>query len=328
MEQAEQATPRRSFIGAALVKDGVITEAQLARAIRIQELLEQPRQLGDVLVELGFATKKTISEAVNRHGRGIRLGDMLVEQGLITQDQLEAALTMQKERSIKLGAALIELGAINERTLLQNLANQSRLPFIEPIFAMIEPNVLSGVAPDYLAKHEFIPFSRSEDGRITVVVNDPTDTECIHAVQDLLRAEFDIALGPIESIRQAIEDYRAFRTNRSARSARAEAGGDSIVQLVNHIISAAVNERASDIHIEPMSDKIRLRYRIDGVLVYKTDLPLDLLPRIVSRIKVLSEGNITEHQHHQGGRFLHTVGARDYDLRLSIYVTVHGECAV
>ncbi|GMV95100.1 MAG: hypothetical protein AMXMBFR82_48780 [Candidatus Hydrogenedentota bacterium] len=328
MEQAEQATPRRSFIGAALVKDGVITEAQLARAIRIQELLEQPRQLGDVLVELGFATKKAITEAVNRHGRGIRLGDMLVEQGLISQDQLEAALTMQKERSVRLGAALIELGAINERTLLQNLANQSRLPFIEPIFAMIEPNVLSGVAPDYLAKHEFIPFSRSENGRITVVVNDPSDTDCIHAVQDLLRAEFDIALGPIESIRQAIEDYRSFRTNRSARSARTEAGGDSIVQLVNHIISSAVDERASDIHIEPMSDKVRLRYRIDGVLVYKTDLPLDLLPRIISRIKVLSEGNITEHQHHQGGRFLYTVGTRDYDLRLSIYVTVHGECAV
>ncbi len=328
MDQADQATPRRSFIGAALVKDGVITEAQLARAIRIQELLEQPRQLGDVLIELGFATKKAITEAVNRHGRGIRLGDMLVEQGLITQDQLEASLTMQKERNIKLGAALIELGAINERTLLQNLANQSRMPFIEPIFAMIEPNVLSGVAPDYLAKHEFIPFSRSENGRITVVVNDPSDTECIHAVQDLLRAEFDIALGPIESIRQAIEDYRAFRTNRSERSARIEAGGDSIVQLVNHIISSAVDERASDIHIEPMSDKIRLRYRIDGVLVYKTDLPLDLLPRIISRIKVLSEGNITEHQHHQGGRFLYTVGTRDYDLRLSIYVTVHGECAV
>jgi type IV pilus assembly protein PilB len=329
LEQAEHSSERHSFIGEALVKDGVITEAQLARAMRVQQLLEQPRKLGDVLIELGFATKKAISDAVNRYGSGMRLGDMLVEQGLIDSEQLEAALLMQKERGIKLGAALIELGAINERILLQNLASQSRIPFIEPIFAMIEPNVLSGVAPDYLAKHQFIPFSRGEDGKVTVVVNDPSDSDCIRAIQDLLRGDFDLALGPVESIRQAIEDYRSFRIARPRdRAEGIEAGGDSIVQLVDHIISSAVDERASDIHIEPMSDKIRLRYRIDGVLVYKTDLPRDLLPRIVSRIKVLSEGNITERRLHQGGRFLYTVGAREYDLRLSIYVTVHGECVV
>jgi type IV pilus assembly protein PilB len=109
---------------------------------------------------------------------------------------------------------------------------------------------------------------------------------------------------------------------------RVEAGDDTVVQLVDHIIARAIEEGASDIHIEPMSDRIRLRYRIDGVLVYKTDLPKESLSRITSRIKILAECNITEHQRHQGGRILIKVGGREYDLRLSLYVTVHGECVV
>ncbi|MCC6488012.1 MAG: Flp pilus assembly complex ATPase component TadA [Candidatus Hydrogenedentes bacterium] len=329
MDQTEQVPDKRSLVGEALVKEGVITEEQLARAMRIQQLLEQPRQLREVLLELGFATKKAITDAVNKHGSGMRLGDMLVEQGLVSMDALESALTMQKERGLKLGEALIELGAINERTLLQSLATQARVPFIEPMFGMIEQSVLSGVSPDYLARYQFIPFSRSEDGRVRVVVNDLHEQNCLQAIQEFYRDDFALALGPKEAIRQCIEDFRRFRTERPREGqGRVEQAGDSIVQLVNHIIATAVDERASDIHIEPMSDKIRIRYRIDGVLVYRTDLPLDLLPRIISRIKVLSEVNITEHQRHQGGRFLYSVGVKEFDLRLSIYVTVHGECAV
>ncbi|MCC6697379.1 MAG: Flp pilus assembly complex ATPase component TadA [Candidatus Hydrogenedentes bacterium] len=329
MNQSERAPDKRSLVGEALVKEGVITEEQLARALRIQQLLEQPRQLREVLLELGFATKKAIADAINKHGSGMRLGDMLVEQGLVSMESLESALTMQKERGMKLGEALIELGVINERTLLQSLATQARVPFIEPVLGMIEPSVLSGVSPDYLTRYQFVPFSRSEDGRVRVVVNELQEQNCLQAIQEFYRDEFDLALGPKDAIRQCIEDFRRFRTERSREGqGRTEQAGDSIVQLVNHIIATAVDERASDIHIEPMSDKIRIRYRIDGVLVYKTDLPLDLLPRIISRIKVLSEVNITEHQRHQGGRFLYSVGVKEFDLRLSIYVTVHGECAV
>ncbi|MBM3288778.1 MAG: type II/IV secretion system protein, partial [Candidatus Hydrogenedentes bacterium] len=141
---------------------------------------------------------------------------------------------------------------------------------------------------------------------------------------------YDLALGPKDAIKQTIEDYRRFRTDRQTDGRRpaTESPEDSIIQLVEHIITSAIDDRASDIHIEPMSEKIRLRYRIDGVLVYKTDLPKDLLPRINSRIKVLAECNITEHQRHQGGRFFFKVGQREYDLRLSIYITVHGESIV
>lgn len=329
-EKAVEKHPARSLIGEALIKEGLLTREQLERALRIQQHLEQQRQLGEVLIELGYVTKQSLRDAINKHGTGMRIGDMLVEQGLITQNHLGLALSLQKERGLKLGEALIEIGAINERTLLQNLASQARVPYIEPVFAMIEGSVLAGISPDYMEKNLFVPFSRSDDGKVTVVVNELKDDATIAAVQDLFKGRYTLALGPKDAIRQTIEDYRRFRTERhvDGRRPAVEAGDDSVVQLVEHILTTAIDDRASDIHIEPMSDKIRLRYRIDGVLVYKTDLPKDLLPKIISRIKVLGECNITEHQRHQGGRFLFKVGQREYDIRLSVYVTVHGESVV
>lgn len=320
----------RSLIGEALIKEGVLTPEQLDRALRIQKHLEQQRQLGEVLIELGYATKQSIRDAINKHGSGMRIGDMLVEQGLISSEHLALALRMQKDRGLKLGEALIEMGAINERTLLQNLASQARIPYIEPVFAMLDASVLAGISPDYMDKNLFVPFSKNDEGRVTVIINDLKDEQALHAVQDLFKGRCDLALGPKDAIKQTIEDYRRFRSERQTdgRKTTVEGGEDSIIQLVEHILVSAVDDRASDIHIEPMSDKIRLRYRIDGVLVYKTDLPKDLLPRINSRIKVLAECNITEHQRHQGGRFLYKIGQREYDLRLSIYVTVHGESIV
>ena len=328
---SDTAVPQgRSWLGEALVKSGVLTEEQLGRALRVQQYLEQPRQLGAVLIELGFVTKQNIAEAISKYGSGVRLGEMLLEQGIVTQDTLDTALRVQQERGVKIGRALVELGVVNERMLLQNLAHQAGVPYMEPAFPMIESAALGGVSPDYLVRFCFIPFSRSEEGITTVVVSDVKDEPCIQAIRELYKEGFHLALGPAEIIQQAIEDYRRFRHEVAARAPgeRVEAGADSVVQLVDHVIGAAIEERASDIHIEPMSDVIRLRYRIDGVLVYKTDLPKDLLGRITSRIKILADCNITEHQRHQGGRIPYTVKGREYDLRVSIYVTVHGECVV
>jgi type IV pilus assembly protein PilB len=318
------------MLGEALLKEGVLSEEQLDRALRIQQHLEQPKQLGAVLVDLGYATKKNISDALTKHGAGMRLGDMLLEQGLVSAEGLEQGLRLQQERGIKLGAALIELGLTSERVLLQNLAHQAGAAYIEPVFAMIEAAVVRGVSPEYLARHLFIPFSRSEEGVITVVISDLFDNTCLDAVSELYKDSYKVALGPADAIRQAIEDFRRFRQERPAESGGADGEGDddSIVKLVNHIIDAAIEERASDIHIEPMSHVVRLRYRIDGVLVYKTDLPKDLHARLISRIKIMAEVNIAEHQHHQGGRIQYTRDTREYDLRLSIYITVHGQCAV
>lgn len=317
-----------SPIGQLLIKEGIITEEQLNRALRIQSLLEQPKHLSDVLIELGYATRQAINQAITKHGGSLRLGDLLIEQGIITQETLNSALALQKEKGIKLGEALIELGAINERTLLRNLAHQMGVPYIEPQFPMIDPRLFQGVSPAFMRKYKFVPFSKSEEGTITVVVSDIHDEETKRAVEDIFGRHISFALGPEDAIQEAIDGYEEYKKQTYEEGKEFGVGEDNIVQLVNHLITTAIEKRASDIHIEPMADKIRVRYRIDGVLVYHTDLPISLLPKLISRIKIMAGGNITEHQKHQGGRILFPYKGKDIDLRLSIYVSVHGESAV
>lgn len=318
-----------SAIGDALVKAGAITPEQLNRALRVQALLEDPKQLVEVLVELGYGTRQAFNETIARQGGSLRLGDLLVEQGIITSETLAIALKTQKEQGVRLGEALLNLGAINERTLLRNIAHQAGVPFIDPSFGMIDPDLLRGVSPDYLMKNQFIPFLRGDDGAITVVVSDLDNQETRGAIHELYRKEVKLAIGPQDAIRQCINDIQNYRL-KAEQSGREHTNdvSDTIVPVLNHIISEAIQEGASDIHIEPMAAVVRIRYRIDGVLVYKTDLPKDLLVKLVSRLKIMAELNIAEHQRHQGGRFQYDFNGREVDLRVSLYVTVHGESAV
>ena len=318
-----------SAIGDALVNAGAITQEQLTRALRVQALLEDPKQLVEVLVELGYGTRQSLNDSIAQQGSHLRLGDLLVEQGLITADTLAMALQTQKEQGVRLGEALINLGAINERTLLRNIAHQSNVPYIDPNFNMIEPELLRGVSPEFLLKSQFIPFIRGEDGIVTVVVSDLGNVETKQAIQELYRKEVRFALGPQEAIRQCIHDIQNLRTRGEHPShAAGRNQEDTIVPILEHLIHEAIDEGASDVHIEPMESVVRIRYRIDGVLVYKTDLPKELLIKLISRLKILAELNIAEHHRHQGGRFQHEFKGREVDLRLSLYVTVFGESAV
>lgn len=317
---------KTSLIGEVLAKAGVITSEQLDRAIRVQDRLEQHRQLGEVLVELGFATRQSIADAISKHGKSMRIGEILVEQGLITENDLQTALSIQRDGGQPLGTVLVHMGAITERTLLQNIAHQAGVPYIEPSLGMIDRRVLESCSPDYMEKFNFVPFSATEDRDYLVVVCDLRNDETIHAITDVYQGRFNLALGPSEIIQSTIEEIRKFRTNQSGR---VESGEESsVVNLVNHVLSQAIEDRASDIHIEPQSNNIRLRYRIDGSLVYKTDLPLDLLPQIVSRIKIMAECDIAERLRHQGGRLQYEHNGDEFDMRLSVYVTVHGEACV
>jgi type IV pilus assembly protein PilB len=321
-----------SRIGDAMVKEGLITEEQLARALRVQGHLETPRQLGEILTEMGYVTRHAVSDIIRKYGKTMRLGEMLLEQGLVSTEDLNQCLVIHKEQNKPVGQVLVEQGAINERTLLRNLAHQAQVPYVEPSFAMVDSQLLKGVSPEYLERYHFVPFSRNEEGVVTVVVTDLRDEELKRIIAELYQGNCTLALGPNDAVSQVINDFSHYRADGTADVVEAagevESDEDSVVQLVNHIITQAIDEGASDIHIEPMADRIRLRYRIDGVLAYKTDLPLDLLQRMMSRLKILADCNITESRRHQGGRFnlIHKGG--EFDLRLSLYVAVHGESAV
>ncbi len=322
----EQGT-RHASIAAALIKEGIVSEKQIARALKVQSLLEEPRQLIDVIVDLGYAKRNAITDAIAKHGSTMRLGEILLEQGIINTSSLEMALTVQREQGIKLGEALIQIGAINERQLLQNIANQAKVPYIEPSFSMIDTALLRGVSPDFLARHDFVPFSKGDDGAVTLVVFDLHSDSVQRAADELYHGKTIFALGPAECIKSTIDDFRNYRQSEG-REVSAKEQRDAAVNLVEHILTQAVEEGASDIHIEPMTHAVRVRYRIDGVLVYKTDLPSYLLAKLISRLKILAECDIAEHQRHQGGRILFQLGDRAIDMRLSIYVSIHGQSAV
>ena len=119
--EQSKAAPKPSRIGEILVEEKVVTEDQLKRALKVQAAMEQGRQLSEIFVELGYATKKAISVAIAKHGKSLRIGDMLVEQGIITEEDVDKAIGIQKEKSIPFGEVLLELGLINERILLINL---------------------------------------------------------------------------------------------------------------------------------------------------------------------------------------------------------------
>ena len=322
-----------SIIAQALLESGNLRSEQLHRAQRIRKLLEEPKNLFEILVELGEISEEAIAEVVAQHGTALRIGEILLEQGLIDQDALERALQLQIDRGLmgetRLGDILVELGEINEQLLLQNVANQHGLPYMEPSFALTERSLLDTASPDYLEQHLFVPFSKSEDGKVVVVLNDLGNKAALEAIDLLFHQDARLAVGPKDAIRTTIEDFRRYKDSSITQGpVRAESEEDSVIQQVNHLIGDAIEERASDIHIEPMAESTRLRYRIDGVLVYKTDLPIELHRKLVSRIKIMAEADIAEHQAHQGGRILFPWHGVDYDLRLSIYVTVHGECLV
>ena len=318
-----------SLLGTGLVDDGIITPEQLQRALKVQGLLERPKQLGEILIELGFATREAIHDGIARHGRGMRLGEILLESGLISAESLETALNIRKQSDDKpIGQILIEMGAVNERSLLQCLAHQGGVSYIEPTYAMIDKTALGGVSPDYLARNLFVPFCKTDNGKTLVIVPDLRNEETIAALEEIYNGNYQLALGPEERIRTTIEEIRHLRRDAKGSAEKQGDDEDGVAQLVEHIFNQAIDERASDVHIEPMAERIRVRYRIDGVLVYRTDLPKDLLPRLISRIKILAECNIAEQRKHQGGRIKFRKDGEEFDLRLSCYVSVHGECAV
>jgi len=320
--------PPHSFLGQGLVDEGLLTPEQLTRALKIQALLDRPKQLGEILVELGYVTREAIHDAIAKYGKEMRLGEILLEYGLIDQDRLDTALSIQKTERRPLGQILIELGAINERNLLTCLAHQASVPYIEPSFAMLDKAVLGGVSPEYYKKHGFVPFCKTESGATVVVVSDLKDDAVIHAVEEVYAGRCGFALGPRERIDATIEEIRHYRTDKKVSGKRAAEDDAGVAELVDHLFTQAIGERASDIHIEPQAERVRVRYRIDGVLVYRTDLPKDLHLKIASRIKILAECDIAEQRRHQGGRILYKLDGLEYDIRLSSYVTVHGECLV
>ena len=272
-----------------------------------------------------------------------RIAELLVQQGLVTHQQVDeavAALTHYKAGRKKLSQILVEKGFVTETALTDALSIHLGIPKIAPDPSLIDKRLLEGLNQAFLQTNEVLPAFKQGDV-LTLIMADPLDEAAIRDLEKHFGCKIEPAIAPASEIQKAIaqcfqkvdlglsspelphrKDLIIGDTDFSLER------GDNIVEVLNYVISNAIVEGASDIHIEPQDKSFRVRYRIDGVLYHKTDLPLFLAPGLVSRIKVLCGLDIAEKRRHQDGRIEARVMDKEVDLRVSTYASVYGESVV
>ena len=275
----------------------------------------------------------------------ILLGQLLINKSLITIDQLEAALREQKKSDGFLGSTLIKMGYISEDDLFQVLAEQLGVEYVKLKNRHIEPEIIEKVPAKFASHYKLIPISFADD-ILTIAVTNPLDIHTIDDVKLLLGYETKVVLANEEDIIDAIRKYYGVGADTLERMMAGTEAKDnimvegpkteniedmaqdaSIIKFVNQLFLQAYKDRATDIHIEPYEDEMKVRYRIDGVL-YDTTIPPDIKhfqSAIISRIKIMSNLNIAERRLPQDGRIRIKVANDELDLRVSILPTPYGE---
>lgn len=314
--------PSANLIVDLLVKEGLVSNAKLRHAQRIQARLETPQPLLRILQELGVVSEMQIRSTLRAHPHSMRLGALLVELGHLREADIEAALAAQSksgERK-KLGELLIEQHLISEQRLTEILADLLGLEFVEPRAADIDKALIARIVPRVCIDGLFIPVRRA-DGKTVVAFGDPLDSAHITTARQMLGGEVVAAIARKSMIREALVAVER------GQLAPTQIDEQTTVAAVNAILREAIRLGASDIHFEPMRTRLRVRVRIDGVMVDLKEIGIELVPAITSRLKVLSGADIAEKRRHQGGRILFEdvqSGLRA-DIRASFFVTVFGE---
>ncbi len=273
----------------------------------------------------------------------VLLGELLVQRGLITSTQLDQALALQRGNPRYLGQALLQLGWLNEETLLRVLAEQAGIPYMSLRGVEVDPTLLERVPAKFASQYGLLPVG-FENGGLRVAVADPFDVRSLDELKLLLGCEIMPVWASALDIQEAIQRHygvgassvqrlldvkpqQAAAPTRITEDLSAQVNEASVVSFVNQLLCSAVRDRATDIHIEPFADMLRVRQRVDGVM-YELPMPPDLIrlhQAIVSRIKVMAQLDIAERRLPQDGRIKVQLEAQDLDLRISVLPTSFGE---
>jgi type IV pilus assembly protein PilB len=275
--------------------------------------------------------------------KGPPLGERLISRGLVTPAQLAEALLQQPLTGKRLGVLIVELGMVNERPVTEVLADQLGLRLVDLGQEDPDPDAVRQLPEGVARSLNAIPI-RTVDDRLEVAVADPIDptvaSELLtavapHSVTFAIAAPSDIrraiehtyrALSGVESL---VEQFQAAEALRQVEiSSRVISEDAPVVHLVDLVITQAVRDRASDIHIEPQNDRLRIRFRIDGALHDVLALPAAMSAALVSRIKIMANMNIVERRRPQDGQMGREVDGRPLDVRIATSPTIWGEKAV
>ncbi|MBF0193007.1 MAG: Flp pilus assembly complex ATPase component TadA [Magnetococcales bacterium] len=331
------------LIGDLLVSNRVITSDQLDKGLLYKDTAGV--RLGESLISLGFLDKNQLQEFLFRQNKQSRIGELLVAAGLITSSQLVIALEEQKETGAKLGQSLDRLGFLAEGPFLTFLAKQLKLPFVDLTKQTIDPKTVQRL-PEDMARRLRAVILKFSPNEIIMGMTDPTDLIAYDQLVKYLRTPIKIALVSQRSILRIFDlAYRQI-DEIDLQAARLEeevveynAGNDSdlpdeaavnapVVRIIESLFADAVRLNASDIHIEPDSNVIRIRLRVDGVLTEQIIKEKRIAPALVSKLKLMAGIEIAKKRLPQDGRFQITVQDRKIDVRLSTLPIQDGESVV
>ena len=293
-----------------------------------------------------------------------KLGELLVEWGACSAKDIDKALAHAKSQNLRIGEALIDLKLASDTAVYKGLAAQHNMEFIDLEKNSIPPSAINLVPDDLMKKYLVLPLG-TENGKLRLAVHDPLDLEMLDILRFRLHKEIRTVLAPrsriksvldelfnttaantidktmdrtIDRLRGSIDKTVDKSVDRSIDKSIDLGGmgeGDAddatqapIIKLVQAMIAEAVRNRASDIHIEPMKDRVRVRYRIDGECVERDRIPLRMKGPLISRLKIMAGIDIAEKRLPQDGRIKLTVDKSNIDFRVSTLPAYHGESVV
>jgi type IV pilus assembly protein PilB len=289
-----------------------------------------------------------------------RLGELLVDWQAVSPKDVERALEHGKKQSQRIGEALIDLKLVSDTQVYKALASQHNMEYFELEKHSIPAAVVNSVPDDLIKKYVILPLGK-ENGKLRIVVHDPLDLEMLDILRFRLHADIRTVLAPKSRIKQLIDDLfqttaantidktidKALKSMDSTMDKSVDRSIDKsvdlagigeegamdptqapIIKLVQAMIAEAVRTRASDIHIEPMKDRVQVRYRIDGECVIRDRIPLKMKAPLISRVKIMAGIDIAEKRLPQDGRIKLTVDKSNVDFRVSTLPSYHGESVV
>ena len=293
-----------------------------------------------------------------------KLGEILMEWGFIQPKEVEKGLAHAKAKNMRIGEALLDLKLCTENHVYKALAQQQGMEYIDLDKSSVPPNAVNLIPDDLMRKHLILPLGK-ENGKLRIAIHDPLDLELLDILRFRLNTDIKTVLAPKGRIKGYLDEL--YNTNASNTIDKTldktidkfkdsldrsldksvdksidksididgmggDVGNDAtqapIIKLVQAMIAEAVRNRASDIHIEPMKDRIRVRYRIDGECVERDRIPLRMKGPLISRLKIMAGIDIAEKRLPQDGRIKLTIDKGSVDFRVSTLPAYYGESVV
>ena len=276
-----------------------------------------------------------------RGKKGPSLGEILVERKTLTPDQLREAMTRQQQSRKRLGEILMELGFADADAVLEGLSAQLGVPPTRVNSFTVTPEALSCLSERVARKYTAVPMLKV-GSTLVIATPNPRDLQALDDLRFAAGCDITTMIALESEIQQTLESFygNPFNTDDSESASvivdlpgpqldlQDQGAQKSATSIVDRILAKGVGDRASDIHLEPNKNSLKIRFRVDGMLHEVADLLPALAPAVVARLKVLAGMDIAEHRNPQDGRFSATINSRSLDVRASTYPTIWGEKAV